>query len=110
MDGLHKAYADEQTAFYYYTWIAQNALAIKPRNVADVADKIATKSLSEKPGCAECDPCACEVQHGEIVLCFFLPADEQSPEPVEPRVSSFHDPVSRPIAWNPLSLLDVFSS
>jgi len=43
-----------------------------------------TKSLSEKPGCVVGDVCACEMEHGEIVLNFLLPADEESSEPVHP--------------------------
>jgi bacterioferritin len=41
VDDLKKAYADEWIAFYYYTWIAQNASGIYSDIIADVAGKIA---------------------------------------------------------------------
>ena len=49
------------------------------------------------------------MQHSHIVLHFFLPADQQTPEPVDPAVGSFHYPASRPVTWNGCLFYPFFS-
>ena len=38
------------------------------------------------------------MQHSDIVLHFFLPPDEQAPEPVQPAVGPFHYPATGPVS------------
>ena len=70
---------------------------------------IATKSLSNNPAGAESNPGASEMQHSHIVLHFFLPADQQTPEPVQPAVGSFHYPATRPVSGDSPFVYPFFS-
>lgn len=50
------------------------------------------------------------MEHRQIVVNFFLPADEEPAKPVQPAMGSLDDPASRPVPGNDLLFESFFSS
>jgi hypothetical protein len=48
------------------------------------------------------------MEHSQVVLDFLFPADQQPPEPVQPGVGAFDDPVPRSVAGDLALLLGFF--
>jgi hypothetical protein len=67
-----------------------------------------TKSLSLNFALAPTDDGASEIEQGQIVRSFLLPADEQAAKAIDPGVSDFYNPTSR-LAASGLALAFFFA-